>query len=320
MTARDLWEALLVEINKTQAASLLVEDFNYLVNKAINQYVNKRYNICDINQQLTDDLRVLKDTAHLTPALCQINAETEVQKQAIEALYGATYEVKLPLDYRHLLNCVCSFKVNDRYVDKSPCSKNVSQQFVQSSATRMSSDVWGSIIGNYYLSPSFQRPYYYIHQTNSVLSTGTPDSEYASTTEDALATLKKVKDAERNEYVREISLDGGTSLVGDQLEELSRVSSPTPTRMEIRYGSDSNKYELVDVQVDYLRNPQHVQLTQQQLDLVQDTSQILEWPDYVCNEIINELTHLVMENVSDQRLQTHIPITNTIPFQQSSEV
>jgi len=29
---------------------------------------------------------------------------------------------------------------------------------------------------------------------------------------------------------------------------------------------------------------------------------MLEFPDYVCQEIINELVHIVMENISDQRL------------------
>jgi len=38
----------------------------------------------------------------------------------------------------------------------------------------------------------------------------------------------------------------------------------------------------------------------------------MEFPDYVCNEIINELTHLIMENSSDQRLYTHIPISTSI--------
>jgi hypothetical protein len=44
----------------------------------------------------------------------------------------------------------------------------------------------------------------------------------------------------------------------------------------------------------------------------------MEFPDYVCQEIINELVHLVMENTADPRLQTHIPVTQSIvnPTQQ----
>jgi hypothetical protein len=41
MTARQMLEALLVELNKVNAPSLLLEDYNYFINKAINQYVNK---------------------------------------------------------------------------------------------------------------------------------------------------------------------------------------------------------------------------------------------------------------------------------------
>ena len=40
MTARDLYEIALIELNKLEAPSLLLEDFNYFVNKAIQQYSN----------------------------------------------------------------------------------------------------------------------------------------------------------------------------------------------------------------------------------------------------------------------------------------
>ena len=63
-TARQIFEATEIELNKIQAPSLKLYEFNYLINKSINQYVNKVYNIYDINQQVTDDLRVLKSTAY----------------------------------------------------------------------------------------------------------------------------------------------------------------------------------------------------------------------------------------------------------------
>ena len=77
--------------------------------------------------------------------------------------------------------------------------------------------------------------------------------------------------------------------------------------------------ELDTIYVDYLKTPQYVELTQEQLDLVEDTSQLLEYPDYVCYEIVGELVKLLMENASDPRLQTNIPINQTIasPIQQS---
>ena len=50
MTSRQLYEAVLIELNKENAPNILLEDFNYFANKAINNYINKRYNIYDINQ------------------------------------------------------------------------------------------------------------------------------------------------------------------------------------------------------------------------------------------------------------------------------
>lgn len=116
MTARQVYEGTLIEMNKVQAPSLLLEDFNYLFNKAIYQYINKRYNIYDINQQTTDDIRVLKATAILPATKAQdYGAVTSGQVIAANSLYGGTYEVNLPSDYLHILNCVCNFKVKKQF-------------------------------------------------------------------------------------------------------------------------------------------------------------------------------------------------------------
>ena len=98
-------------------------EFNYLFNKAINQYINKVYNTYDLNQQTTDDLRVLKATAYLTPKKWNssnsalhngtANASSYLSSahRSIQSLHGATYEVAMPIDYLHLLNCVCIYYV-----------------------------------------------------------------------------------------------------------------------------------------------------------------------------------------------------------------
>ena len=117
MTARQIWEGLLTELSKVNAPSMLLQDFNYFLNKAVYQYINKRYNIYDINQQTTDDVRVLKSTAvldvsKLTDGDLAILADLGAGNSRI---FGATYEVTLPLDYMHLLNCICIYDVNERY-------------------------------------------------------------------------------------------------------------------------------------------------------------------------------------------------------------
>ena len=49
-TIRQCFEACLVELDKVQAPSLLLEDFNYLFNKAIQKYYNRRYSLFESNQ------------------------------------------------------------------------------------------------------------------------------------------------------------------------------------------------------------------------------------------------------------------------------
>ena len=85
--------------------------------------------------------------------------------------------------------------------------------------------------------------------------------------------------------------------------------------MEIRCG---NSPELTNVSVDYLKVPTHLQLTQEQLDLTTDSSQEMEFPDYVCQEIINELVKLQLENSGDPRLQTNLAVNQSLvsPTQQ----
>lgn len=157
MTAKQAYEACLIELNKQEAPSLLLEDFNYLFNKAINQYINRKYNIYDVNQQSTDDLRVLKATAILTPTKSYSGDDTFMQE-----LNGATYEVDLPDDYLHTLNCICVYKVqggNYKCYDDG--------KYVRFGAKRLTADMWGQIINNFYMKPSYKRPYYYIHNVNT---------------------------------------------------------------------------------------------------------------------------------------------------------
>ena len=95
MTARQLYEGVLIELNKENAPNILLEDFNYFANKAVNNYVNKRYNIYDVNQQTTDDLRVLKATAKFE--ITDSNRITDYNDLSLAT--NATYAVNLPSDY-----------------------------------------------------------------------------------------------------------------------------------------------------------------------------------------------------------------------------
>ena len=365
MTARQVFEATLIELSKIQAPALKLYEFNYLFNKAINQYINKVYNTYDINQQATDDLRVLKSTAYLKPHKYGITSSNETKPynnytsggsnpeyngkspsadtqyatassylssahSQIQSLNGATYEVFMPIDYLHMLNCVCIY-----YVAKQKDCWDAGS-YIQIPATRLTADSWSQIVTDIYNRPSPMRPYYYIHNqassitipTDPVTGNGTPSDTnpagYTGTdmpiggykvTSDEGSVATNTSDGAGSNFQITFKLKNGEVSKDISLVEKPtavRVANPSNVRCEIRYGKDDSLFQLVEVQIDYVKSPQFIRLTQEQIDLTEDTSQIMEFPDYVNQEIINELVHLVMEHSNDPRLGNNIQMTNTI--------
>lgn len=328
LTARQVWEGMLTELSKTSAPSLLLHEFNYYFNKAINQYINKRYNIYDINQQTTDDLRVLKATAMLTPELASAYDKYGDFKAGNAKLFGATYEVILPDDYLHMLNCVCIYEMakDHKCYDKG--------DYVDFSAKRLTADSWPVILNDYYNRPLPERPYYYIHnvnkedtQTNPI--TPTSETDMVGTYEvtpggdkkpEVLAgePQKVVADQPSGTNFNRVISIGGQEVSTIERQTAQRYGNASKVRCEIRYGRDNSVYQLRKVFIDYIKAPQTIRLTKEQVDLTEDTSQIMEFPDYVCQEIINELTNLVMARDADPRLQVQAAVTQSIanPAQQ----
>lgn len=224
-TARQLYESLLIELNKRKAPSLLLEDYVYFINKAITQYINKRYRLYETDQQSLDDLDTIR----------------KVDYEIALTLQGGRYKGTLPTDYLHILNCSTKFGV----ISKFACY-GIGDTFVVQT-TRLNSDAAKTVEKNYYFKPSYKTPYFY--RVNSLL--------------------------------------------------------------EIRSGSINLAIPQY-AYIDYLRKPAIIALTQDQLDNMTDNSQTLEFPDYVVQEIINEATHILLENSGDPRLQSHIPVSQSI--------
>ena len=262
--------------------------------------------------------------------------------RSIQSLHGATYEVFLPIDYLHMLNCVCIYYVAKR----KDCWDAGS--YIEIPATRLTADSWSSIITDIYNRPSPMKPYYYIHNVNQQQVLPTDPRTSISINNGSGASYDQpigidmssypymVTHADGGEGVSDINAGtaGGTdintqnsnfqrtyefkangvtsrvSLV--EKDSAIRIGNTSNVRCEIRYGKDDSLFQLAEVQVDYVKCPQFIRLTQEQIDLTEDTSQIMEFPDYVNQEIINELVHLVMERVNDPRLSNNMQISNTI--------
>ena len=268
MTAKEAYKYTLVEINKLEAPSLLLDDFNYLFNKAVQQYINKSYNRYEMNQQATDDLRALKKTVELEV----------LQSQWSDVLDESGYYCELPDDYMHILNCIIRFAKNDNSASVKKCANS---HFLGNGdlvpARKLTSDIYPSILTNAYLKPSVRNPYYFINNIG-------------------VTTNNQIK-SELERLLNPCNIE--------ELQELKN-------KIELRFGSE-NFYKPSKVYIDYIKTPEKIELTYDQIDYdFQDTSQTLEFSDYVCYEIINEVTKLILENSSDPRLQTNIPINQTI--------
>lgn len=308
MTIRQLYDNILSELNKVEAPSILLEDFIYFANKGVQQYTNKVYNRYDINQQSTDDLRALKKTCQL-----EINCDPEITLPT-EDNYWFVY---LPEDYLHLLNCIVIFDKNDDKLLKTTCKDKKEKGRIKSLARRLTSDMYPNIMNNAYFKPSYKVPYYFITKLNV-------DQNNVILDEILNPCFKKTH-VSNNEMLEKIFNPCGTisnrkTYISNNAM-LEKIFDPCGTtsdeeangilKLEIRCGSNK-KYFPSAVYIDYIRVPERINLTYDQLAEERDTTKMLEFPEYVCYEIVNECVKLIMENASDPRLETNTAINQTI--------
>lgn len=268
MTVRDCYNACLVELNKVQAPSLLLDDFVYLLNKNIQEYFNKKYNSFEKVQQNTDDLRHLINqiTIEQQDKVLFPNSRLYVNTNVI---YGKIYECLLPSDYVHILGCRAVFQSDTKKCPDS-CRINIV------GVNKLDTNKAPQIGTNWYMKPSHKRPYYQIvniEQTNPIYIQNTPDSQKSGST---------------------------------------RYGNSTQPIMQIICG-DNPHYALKALEIQYLQAPRRVTLSRTELDSVNDISEVLEFSDYVCNEIVKQLVVSILENQKDERLQSYIPVNTSIP-------
>ena len=287
MTARELYEYALIELNKLEAPSLLLEDYNYFINKAVQQYINLVYAKLEIDQQSTDDIRVLKASTVLKPVKLYENPS---YSHLANGMFKSSYYVDLPEDYMHLLNCIVEYKVG---ISNFKCYNK--GDMVYFAARKLTPDMYTQVLNNAYMRPMYKRPYYYLTNINTANTIVTNPSMDTA-----------ILDANKENNETPSALVDSNNVPGD------RLANPSIVRLELRYGNDDGVFVPNNIYVDYLKSPMYIRLTQEQINSTLDYSQVLEFPDYVCFEIANIFVRLLMENASDPRLQTNIPINNTI--------
>lgn len=312
MTVRDIYEYALVELNKLNAPSLLLEDYNYFINKAIQQYINLVYAKSEIDQQSTDDIRVLKTSAVLEPKLFSSSLASDKTKLLSNGLFKTSYYADLPTDYMHLLNCIVEYTIqqsNFKCYNKGDT--------VHFPVRRLTSDMYTQILNNAYMRPMYKRPYYYLSAINTnTVAQSEGDRLY---NKPGSLTGMDASDLPTKEGEEVLALQKGTipenksyGLIDSETQAGDRLSNSSTVRLELRFGNDATIFKPTALYIDYIKSPMYVRLTQEQIDSTIDYSQVLEFPDYVCFEITNIFVRLLMENSSDPRLQTNIPLNTTI--------
>ena len=274
-------------MNKLEAPSLLLEDYNYFINKAVQQYINLVYAKLEIDQQSTDDIRVLKTSAILKPVKL---SENPTYSHLANGMFKSSYYVDLPADYMHLLNCIVEYKVG---VSNFKCYNK--GDMVYFAARKLTPDMYTQVLNNAYMRPMYKRPYYYLTNINTANTIVTNPSMDTA-----------ILDANKENNETPSALVDSNNVPGD------RLANPSIVRLELRYGNDDGVFVPNNIYVDYLKSPMYIRLTQEQINSTLDYSQVLEFPDYVCFEIANIFVRLLMENASDPRLQTNMPINSTI--------
>lgn len=94
-------------------------------------------------------------------------------------------------------------------------------------------------------------------------------------------------------------------------------TNAAPVMLEI-ITSTEDEADIESIYITYLHNPEPIILSEEDygwddtLFEEADKSAVLEFPDYVCYEVINEFVKLLLENASDQRLQSNMAVNQTV--------
>lgn len=258
MTEKKLYEYVMIELRKTKAPSLQLEDFLYWSNKGIQEYINERYLTYETTQQLSDDLQALSVSTSLSliPTangfLGTYTGDYSLTNIIVTTgkKYGSDFiRFSAPQNYWHFLGSHVTM------VSKKPFKCFPAGSESNKPSKRLTKEIANGIIDNAFLKPSFERPYHSFS-------------------------------------------DSSTGLVYPDL---------------FYYFGDAKKFGIKTIYIDYLKEPKPITLNVTQRDLPIDTSETLEFPEFVCREIIKRITKLILEVNADPRLNTNPIVTKTIP-------
>jgi len=204
-TVRTIYIDILTELVREEAPTLYLEDFLYYYNKAISEYMKRRYELTEATQQLTDDLRFWKKK--------HVDSRMSIPIDDIGVSEG--YE------YRHLLNCII---YADLVFPDMDCGQLPGKAKAYK-AVRMTSAIKAGIVDNMFLEPKYYRPYFdvidnvitlYVGDLRSDVTITKSEIEYLKQPINVVLTEAQINEEIDTSQVLEFSSD-----VGDEITKIA---------------------------------------------------------------------------------------------------
>ena len=346
MTTREIYEAVLVEINKENAQSFSLEEFNYILNKSILSFVNNRYNFYSTNQQLSDDLRVLVksqifnvddvdigidptitvETFNPTTSYVSISGSTS-SPITVSSVKDLSVGDRILFGENPIEFTISSGGIATNTITVSPTGEDVTKDSnikVVTAPLQVNSDITTTRIVNAVFPSS---DYLHLISCRTIWATKKPVDNTVThivfpakrLTYDMLNAIENntyLNPAPNRPYHQEfdnISNSGVTTFPATISEYKEYQNKPL---IKVHIGKANSFMQLVRVEFDYLKIPEVVVLLDTDIFTADvDTSQVLEFPNGLLNEIVKRCTMYLLEKAGDPRSQTHAMVN-----QETSEV
>lgn len=334
MTVREIYEAVLIELNKENSQSFTIEEFNYVFNKAVLALVNEKYNFNSINQQLSDDLRVLykyqnfniDDTTDVDPTDPSVGLYNPTAGYVV-ANVTADDEIELTTSRDLEVNDIITF--DDREDDYTILSitDNVitisepitiaggANVLVYTSPIDFEDDVIENdrVVGLTFKASDYlhllsctvlwktKRPV-----TNAIMHIKFPAKRLTQDMHNAIQNNVYLTPAPNRPYYQLFNTPGNIGGVAMSASPANYKSLQNKPKLKIYLGNKTSAMELRKVVFEYIKLPSTLILTDEDIYTAgSDTSQTLELPDYLKNEVVRRTVIYLLEKASDPRIQTH---------------
>ena len=283
MTVREFYRNVLIELNKEEASALYVEDFLYYANKAVNFYVNSRYGMYDTSQQVADDLRALamgpetvKDADGIIAAKAECVSLCNTRGEKCEdACTGTDDEIEL---------CVAECKIN-----KAACIHACAKRYPNTHDNLTA------------LNHSYR------HILNCIITVTLVRSASIGCNQSNGSTVQYA--CKRMTADRRSAIQNNSFLEPTFYRPYFKI---TGDRLEVLTGNSTSEFTVDDVSIEYLKNPGTLKIEAEDLLTIVDTTDVMEFDEYVCIELVNMAVGFILEQGTDPRLATQPSINQSI--------